>query len=906
MKKLSMLVILICFAISVKSQNYLNTYYPLGTNDVINNPPITPTLSDCGMIKPLKIGSNDDFTVRVKNNPSDAWQDLFEYNTFVNSSSGDLLGVTRSSFVQFDYSGTVIIEVKCNGFSDDPASQYSVRPENVIIRPQSLIINRQVSGQIITFTLTTPTINSTGKDFSNKLSLEINGNRYKNLQIFANRKFVPPAGASSTFTHVYTAAGNETNIYDTALNSQAKIIKIEKGAILRVPYTGATYSGTNGKIKLNTGDEVYIEGGGVLNGGLIAEEKSNIKIYGRGMIDLTNYPKKLDQSDANDYAWTQPLTFRRCTDITLDGLVVNDSQQLLVELTDCGGTSSLTNININNMKLFSHAVWGDGYHMRGTSNVSINDCFNRTSDDCISIYASRRLSWDKCDGSYLNQGYEVANERYNFPPFAIIPYPPLNRCARINSVPNTYNLADPIDTTALEYENRDALNIKVTNSLLYADNAHAIEIGGHGNQLLDKGKDIYDLYFDNIDILELDQNWVQKNGQRIRTYDGAIGINCSDDNKCSNFLFKNIRIEDFTAGALLHVRVMPYGEGDAVKSGKIVQDIRFENLSYSGTGETKSIISGVNCDRFVNGVHFENFTVKTSNNATASLITNSNWLNYFDTNQFAYNITFQEANNYIANAITNGLYRIQNVDSPTFYLKNNAGTYTSSNNALTNTIWRIEKVSGVEHYFIKPYDNLLNSLENSFVRTIETSPNVSCQGRYLNTVSSVAEKTNQQWKVFGNTTSGFNVINAYSRGYLTYLKSSNNNLVAGTNTVTLPKEFVNANIINTQKWKFIPYTTPIDSFKNSNSKSSNLKLNNSTELIEIFPNPTKSLLNINNVKNINDTKVEIIDLNGKILIKENITNENTTLNIENLADGFYLVKIINNLEEVFSQKIVKN
>lgn len=881
------LVLIVCFLFFNKgqTQNYLNTYYPLGTNDTIQNPSIIPTLSNCGMITPLKIGSNNDFRVRVKNNPTDNWQDLFEYNVFVNSSSGDLLGVTRSSFVSFDYSGTVIIEIKCNGFSDNPSSPYSVKPENVIIRPQSRVINRQVSGQIITFTLTTPSLNDTGKEFSDKFSVEINGNRYRNLQIFANRKFTPPT--NTIFTHIYSASNNDTNIYPIELNNTNKKIKIEKGAILRVPYEGPAYSDTNGKIKLNDGDEIYIEGGGVLNGGLIAEDKSQIKIYGRGIIDLTNYPKKLDQSDLNDYAWTQPLTFRRCKNITLDGLIVNDSQQLIVELTDCGGTTAdaIDNININNMKLFSHAILGDGYHMRGTSNVAINDCFNRTSDDCISIYASRRLSWDLCDDTYLNQPYEAPEPNTNYP--ALIP------CATTNAKP---------------YLNRDALNIKVTNTLLYADNAHAIEIGWHGNQLLNNGKDIYNLHFENIDILEHDQNWSQPNKDINRTYDGAIGINCSDDNKCSNFLFKDIRIEDFTSGAILHVRVMPYGEGDAIKSGKIVQDIRFENVLYTGTGENKSIIKGVNCDRFVNGVHFENFIIKTSNNATTNLITNYNWLNYFDTNEFAYNITFQEANNYTPNAISNGLYRIKNVSSPPFYLQLNNSIspyYTNSSSALTsNTIWKIEKVSGVEHYVIKPYDNLSNALENSFTKTIPTAPNTSCNGRYLTTTTYDAVKTNQQWKVLGNSSSGFYIINAYSRGYLTLLKGTNNNLVSETNTITLPREFVNNSIINTQKWKFIPYISPLNEVKDANFENSNIKLS-SNESIQIYPNPATTLLSITIIKNLIDTKVEIIDLNGKILIQHKLINETTELNIENLPKGLYLVKIINNLEEVYSRKIIK-
>lgn len=903
MKKVLFLSLVLLLFVNAQSQNYLNTYFPLGTSDTIQNPPINPKLSECGMISPLKIGSNNDFRVRVKNNPGDNWQDLFEYNTFVNSTSGDLSGVTRSSFVSFDYSGTVIIEIKCNEFSDNPSSPYSVKPENVIIRPQSMVINRQVSGQIITFTLTPPPANSTNKDYSNKLSVEINGNRYKNLQIFANRKYVPVTNTIFSNDLTFKASGNNTlaNVYPEALNSVSnKKIKIEKGAILSVPYLGTNppYNSLNGVINLNAGDEIFIEGGGVLNGGLIAKDKDNVKVYGRGTIDLTNYPKKYDQSDTNAYAWVQPLTFIRSKNITLDGLVINDSQQLAVELTDCGGTTDNLpeNVNINNMKIFTHAIWGDGYHMRGTMNVSINDCFNRTSDDCISIYASRRLGWDLCDSAYQNQVYNDP-----FAPGAI--YPALNKCAlKSDGTP---------DPNALPYLNRDALNIKVTNTLLYADNAHAIEIGWHGNQMLNNGKDIYNLYFDNIDILEHDQNWVQRNGNVIPTYDGAIGINCSDDNKCGNFLFRNIRIEDFTAGSIMAVRVMPFGEGDAYKSGKIVQDIRFENLTYTGTGQNKSIISGVNCDRFVNGVHFENFNIKTSPSSAPTLVTGSNWLNYFNTNDYAYNITFQEANNYTPNALPNGngLYRIQNVDTPSYYLQYNNTTspfYSKSGTDIQNSVWRVEKLAGVDHYLIKPnISGLAYTLENTFIPTSPIYPNTSCKGRYLTTPAIVAQRTNQQWKFFGNTTSGFNMINAYSRGYLTLLKNTNNNEVVGSNTISLPKELLNTNIINSQKWKFIPYTPPASKANNGtdiNPADTILVENN----IQIFPNPTKDLLNINNVKNLINTTLEVIDLNGKKVISEEIKFENTVLSIANLANGLYVIKIMNNNKEIYSQKIVKN
>jgi len=704
------------------SQNILDTYSttpnaPYPVNIVKENPSIVPTTgnwqTNCGGLGNYMVGSNTDFSVEVKRPEDASYQGLFEYNTFVNSSSSDLSGVTRSSFVMFDYSGQVNIRITCNQFASINASQ-------VIIRPLSRNIVPVISGNTLTFTLTSLPNDTANRTVSDKLSVEINGNRYSNLQIFANKIYLPIQPVP-TFTKTYFASDNGTsvNIYDTSLNVNGTPKKLLlKRSNCQCPIYRACFSTTNGKISLLSGDEICIEGGAILNGGVYANNATNIKIYGRGIIDLTNYPKQYDHDIANNqenqYAYTQGITLIGCKNVTIDGITINDSQQLSVELTDCGGNTSdpINNITINNVKIFSRVLWGDGFHMRGTSNVSINDGYNRTSDDCISIYASRRQIWYSDDTNYRNQNYSDGYcEGCVYP--SLIGYTP---------------------NSPLSYQNRDALNISVTNTLLYADNAHAIEIGWHGNQMLNAGKDIYNLLFENIDILEHDMKWVQQNGYVHTEYDGAIGINCSDDNKCGNFLFKNIRIEDFTSGSILAVRVMPYGIGDAIKSGKSVYDVRFENLSYTGTGENKSIIQGVQCDRFVNGVHFENFTVKTSPTATPVTVTSANMSNYFITNEYAYNITFQEKNNYSTPFTSGDYFTIRNLATGKYLQANGngaiAGTGTLLNPINQNMVWQLISVGG--HYRIKNVSTT-TTLENTFDQQTSPSNYTSylCQGRLV-------------------------------------------------------------------------------------------------------------------------------------------------------------------------------
>ena len=150
-----------------------------------------------------------------------------------------------------------------------------------------------------------------------------------------------------------------------------------------------------------------------------------------------------------------------------------------------GGGSS--NITIRNLKSFSANGWSDGIDLMSCSDVIIDDVFMRNSDDCIAIYGHR---W----------------EFYG-----------------------------------------DARNYNITNSILWADVAHPINIGLHGNTE-NEGEVIENLNFKNIDILEQDED--------DPNYQGCIAISDGDFNLIRNIQFEDIRIDDFEEGQLLNLRVV--------------------------------------------------------------------------------------------------------------------------------------------------------------------------------------------------------------------------------------------------------------------------------------------------------------------------------------------------------------
>src|SRR5690606_33708861 len=156
MKKIMLFICLGLFSSSI-AQSYVNIY---------PDPPSTDGVDR----------HNNDYTVRVRT-VNGTWKNLYEYKTYVNSGASRET-FQQSSFVMFDFSGTIEIEITSN----------RTNIKSVLIRPISENISYTKTGNVVKFYLSEP----------KQLSFEINGNRHRNLHVFANDIEIPPHPASVT------------------------------------------------------------------------------------------------------------------------------------------------------------------------------------------------------------------------------------------------------------------------------------------------------------------------------------------------------------------------------------------------------------------------------------------------------------------------------------------------------------------------------------------------------------------------------------------------------------------------------------------------------------------------------------------------------------------------------------
>jgi hypothetical protein len=230
-----------------------------------------------------------------------------------------------------------------------------------------------------------------------------------------------------------------------------------------------------------------------------------------------------------------------------DGVTVNYSDNVVIEnliflnpthYTVSSGQSN--NVTIRNIRSFSCRGWSDGIDLFSNNKVLIEGVFMRNSDDCIAIYAHR---WD----FYGN-----------------------------------------------------CTNVMVRNSTLWADVAHPILIGTHGNPEPGKEETIENITFSNIDILNHDEPQID--------YQGCMSINVSDGNLARDIRFENIRVEDFERGQLVNLRVA-YNRKYAKAPGRGIENVYFKDITYTGNKANISIIQGYDQTKMIKNVTFENLII---------------------------------------------------------------------------------------------------------------------------------------------------------------------------------------------------------------------------------------------------------------------------------------------------------
>jgi Glycosyl hydrolases family 28 len=182
--------------------------------------------------------------------------------------------------------------------------------------------------------------------------------------------------------------------------------------------------------------------------------------------------------------------------------------------------------------------WSDGIDVVSSRSVLVDDVFLRTSDDCIAVFGS--TPWGGHSGS------------------------------------------------------RD---ITVRNSTLWADVAHPVLVGAHGNP--NRPETIAQAAFQNLDVLEHDE---YRGGGR---YQGVMAVDAGNRVTVRNVRFDDVRVEDFTRGQLVNLRV--FLNPDINKQpGTAVDRVLLRDVTYNGSGDVQSQIDGYDATRRVTRVTFEN------------------------------------------------------------------------------------------------------------------------------------------------------------------------------------------------------------------------------------------------------------------------------------------------------------
>lgn len=163
------------------------------------------------------------------------------------------------------------------------------------------------------------------------ISVEINGNIDQNLQLFADNILEKPK-VKKKKDLMYFGPG----VHDF------------KGDSIHVP----------------SGKTVFIDNGAVIKGWLSTYGSRDVKIFGHGIVMPGRH---------------EGIMVRYSKNVLIDGPLTT---QLPI-----GGSDSIT---VRNAKVMSWYGWGDGFNIFASDNVYQEHLFARTSDDCSTIYCTRK------------------------------------------------------------------------------------------------------------------------------------------------------------------------------------------------------------------------------------------------------------------------------------------------------------------------------------------------------------------------------------------------------------------------------------------------------------------------------------------------------------------------------------
>ncbi|MCY3020433.1 MAG: glycosyl hydrolase family 28 protein [Planctomycetota bacterium] len=240
-----------------------------------------------------------------------------------------------ASFAYFDCAGTVNVKVTATR-----------KVDKAVVRPSSYGITPAVVGNTVAFALSQPRY----------LSIELNGGFERPLLLFANPLEVDPPRPDDPNVLYFGPGVHE--IGTTKIESN-KTVYIAAGAIVR----GKIMPGEKPIQERNwAGNKVYTNL-------LCIENAKNVKVRGRGILDMSTLP------------WHSkcPICISNCTDVLIEGIIIKDSPCWCTPVFGC------KNVVYRNLKEICHRENSDGINIVNSQDVLVENCFLRNNDDEICI-----------------------------------------------------------------------------------------------------------------------------------------------------------------------------------------------------------------------------------------------------------------------------------------------------------------------------------------------------------------------------------------------------------------------------------------------------------------------------------------------------------------------------------------
>ncbi|KAI0102960.1 pectin lyase fold/virulence factor, partial [Nemania sp. FL0031] len=426
-----------------------------------------------------------DFTVEIRpvdSGTNDAWSTVPAYTTDVANVNLESNVFNRHpiAIASFDFQGAVQVRVRslrCNVHS-------------AAVRPLSAGISSSVHGNCITFTLEKP----------RDVMLEINGSKWHALHLITNE----------IDSDAPTGDSDDVWYFGPGVNNGSAYAQVTDGVNLDVP----------------SGKTVYIASGAFITCRLNFRDVINSGVRGHGFIYSP-------QGGYVEREWGGAIHMTGSRNILVQGVTSIAAMGFSLSAGEC------RNVHVDRYRSFSFAGNGDGVDFFCSSDILIENCFLRNSDDTIALY-SHRWQW--------------------------------------------YG---------------DSSNITIRNCVLLPDIAHAINMGTHGNP--DKPETTTNVLVQNIDILDHDENqmWYQgcmainaadentyenirfedirvekiTRGQlfNLRTMMNSMWTT-APGRAIRNVVFKNVSLDMEQSGVVNPSQIMGYNQD------RLVQDVTFDNL----------------------------------------------------------------------------------------------------------------------------------------------------------------------------------------------------------------------------------------------------------------------------------------------------------------------------------------